>query len=139
MIADRAKGYANTAGPMVMKGVVVNGLVGCDRYGNDGCWISGYDAATGKQLWKFNTVAAAPKQGAETWGKLADNLRIGGETWIAGSYDPDLDITYWGVAQAKPGCARAAGRRTSTTSSTRARPSRCAEGRTLRGTTSTRR
>ena len=55
-IADRAKGYANTAGPMVMKGVVVNGLVGCDRYGNDGCWISGYDAATGKQLWKFNTV-----------------------------------------------------------------------------------
>ena len=102
MIADRAKGYANTAGPMVMKGVVVNGLVGCDRYGNDGCWISGYDAATGKQLWRFNTVRRGTEQGAETWGKLADNLRIGGETWIAGSYDPDLDITYWGVAQAKP-------------------------------------
>jgi alcohol dehydrogenase (cytochrome c) len=101
-IADRAKGYANTAGPMVMKGVVVNGLVGCDRYGNDGCWISGYDAATGKQLWKFNTVRRGTEQGADTWGKLADNLRIGGETWIAGSYDPDLDITYWGVAQAKP-------------------------------------
>ena len=101
-IADRAKGYANTAGPMVMKGVVVNGLVGCDRYGNDGCWISGYDAATGKQLWKFNTVRRGTEPGAETWGKLADNLRIGGETWIAGTYDPDLDITYWGVAQAKP-------------------------------------
>jgi alcohol dehydrogenase (cytochrome c) len=101
-IADRAKGYANTAGPMVMKGVVVNGLVGCDRYGNDGCWISGYDAATGKQLWKFNTVRRGTEQGAETWGKLADNLRIGGETWISGSYDPDLDLTYWGVAQAKP-------------------------------------
>ena len=102
MIADRAKGYANTAGPMVMKGVVDNGLVGCDRYGNDGCWISGYDAATGKQLWRFNTVRRGTEQGADTWGKLADNLRIGGETWIAGSYDPDLDITYWGVAQAKP-------------------------------------
>jgi alcohol dehydrogenase (cytochrome c) len=101
-IADRAKGYANTAGPMVMKGVVVNGLVGCDRYGNDGCWISGYDASTGKQLWKFNTVRRGTEQGADSWGKLADNLRIGGETWIAGSYDPDLDITYWGVAQAKP-------------------------------------
>jgi len=101
-IADRAKGYANTAGPMVMKGVVVNGLVGCDRYGNDGCWISGFDAATGKPLWKFNTVRRGTEQGAETWGKLADNLRIGGETWIAGSYDPDLDLTYWGVAQAKP-------------------------------------
>jgi len=101
-IADRSKGYANTAGPIVIKGVVVNGLVGCDRYGNDGCWISGYDAATGKQLWKFNTVARTGQQGAETWGKLADNLRVGGETWIAGSYDPDLDLTYWGVAQAKP-------------------------------------
>jgi alcohol dehydrogenase (cytochrome c) len=101
-IADRAKGYANTAGPMVMKGVVVNGLVGCDRYGNDGCWISGYDAATGKQLWKFNTIARTGQPGANTWGKLADNLRVGGETWIAGSYDPDLDLTYWGTAQAKP-------------------------------------
>jgi alcohol dehydrogenase (cytochrome c) len=101
-IADRSKGYANTAGPIVIKGVVVNGLVGCDRYGNDGCWISGYDAATGKQLWKFNTVARTGQQGSDTWGKLADNLRVGGETWIAGSYDPDLDLTYWGVAQAKP-------------------------------------
>jgi len=101
-IADRAKGYANTAGPIVIKGIVVNGLVGCDRYGNDGCWISGYDAATGKQLWKFQTVARGAQPGAETWGALADNLRVGGETWIAGSYDPDLDLTYWGVAQAKP-------------------------------------
>ena len=101
-IADRTKGYANTAGPMVMHGVVVNGLVGCDRYGNDGCWISGYDPATGKQLWKFNTIARGGQPGADTWGKLADNLRVGGETWIAGSYDPDLDLTYWGTAQAKP-------------------------------------
>ncbi len=101
-IADRAKGYANTAGPIVVKGIVINGLVGCDRYGNDGCWISGYDAATGRQLWKFNTIARTGQPGAETWGKLADNLRVGGETWIAGSYDPDLDLTYWGTAQAKP-------------------------------------
>ncbi len=101
-IADRTKGYANTAGPIVIKGVVINGLVGCDRYGNDGCWISGYDVNTGKQLWKFNTIARTGMPGAETWGTLADNLRIGGETWISGSYDPDLDLTYWGVAQAKP-------------------------------------
>jgi alcohol dehydrogenase (cytochrome c) len=101
-IADRTKGYANTAGPMVVHGVVVNGLVGCDRYGNDGCWISGYDPGTGKQLWKFNTVRRGGEAGSDTWGKLADNLRVGGETWIAGSYDPDLDLMYWGVAQAKP-------------------------------------
>jgi alcohol dehydrogenase (cytochrome c) len=101
-IADRAKGYANTAGPIVAHGVVVNGLVGCDRYGNDGCWISGYDPATGKRLWKFDTIARSGIKGAETWGALADNFRVGGETWIAGSYDPDLDLMYWGTAQAKP-------------------------------------
>jgi alcohol dehydrogenase (cytochrome c) len=101
-VADRAKGYANTSGPIVINGIVVQGLVGCDRYGNDGCWISGYDVRTGKQVWKFNTIARSGQAGADTWGKLADNLRVGGETWIAGSYDPDLDLTYWGTAQAKP-------------------------------------
>jgi len=101
-IADRSKGYANTAGPIYVKGIVINGLVGCDRYGNDGCWISGYDAATGKQLWKFNTIAKSGHPGGDTWGKLPDNLRVGGESWIAGSYDPDLDLTFWGTAQAKP-------------------------------------
>src|SRR5262249_62107888 len=92
-IADRSKGYANTAGPIVIKGVVVNGLVGCDRYGNDGCWISGYDAATGRQLWKFNTGRRGGEPGADTWAKLADNLRDAGETCIPGGYDAELDLT----------------------------------------------
>ena len=68
-IADRAKGYANTGGPIVIKGKVVKGLGGCDRYGNDGCFISAYDAATGKQLWKFNTVAAARRAGRRHLGQ----------------------------------------------------------------------
>ena len=66
------------------------------------CYISAYDANTGKQLWKFNTIARGDEPGGDTWGKLADNLRIGGETWITGSYDPELNLTYWGIAQAKP-------------------------------------
>ena len=101
-IADRSKGYTATSGPMVIHGVVVQGLTGCDRYGNDGCYISGYDVNSGKQLWKINTVARTGQPGGDTWGKLPDNLRVGGETWIAGSYDPELDLTFWGVAQAKP-------------------------------------
>jgi alcohol dehydrogenase (cytochrome c) len=101
-IADRAKGYAAFSGPMVIRGKVIQGLAGCDRFGNDGCWISAYDADTGKLAWKFNTIARSGQPGSETWGKLADTFRVGGETWIAGTYDPDLDLTYWGVAQAKP-------------------------------------
>jgi alcohol dehydrogenase (cytochrome c) len=101
-IADRAKGYAAYSGPIVIHGLVLQGLTGCDRFGNDGCWISAYDAGTGKLAWKFNTIARSGQAGSETWGKLADQFRVGGETWIAGTYDPDLDLTYWGVAQAKP-------------------------------------
>jgi PQQ-dependent dehydrogenase (methanol/ethanol family) len=101
-IADRAKGYAAYSGPIVIRGKVLQGLTGCDRFGNDGCWISAYDAATGALVWKFNTVARSGQPGSETWGKLSDQYRVGGETWIAGTYDPDLDLTYWGIAQAKP-------------------------------------
>ena len=102
VIADRSKGYANTSGPLVIHGKVVQGLGGCDRYKEDGCFISAYDADTGKQLWKFQTVAREGEPGGETWGKLPNLLRAGGDTWITGSYDPQLNLTYWGVAQPKP-------------------------------------
>jgi alcohol dehydrogenase (cytochrome c) len=76
--------------------------MGCDRYKEGGCFISAYEAATGKQLWKFYTVAQDGQPGGDTWGQLPNLLRGGGDTWITGSYDPELNLTYWGVAQAKP-------------------------------------
>jgi len=66
------------------------------------CYISAYDALTGKRAWKFDTVALGGTPGGDTWGGLADDMRQGIETWIAGTYDPDLNTTYWGTAQAKP-------------------------------------
>ena len=101
-IADPAKGYGNTSGPLIVSGKVIQGMGGCDRYKETGCYISAYDAQTGKQLWKFETVAREGRPGGDTWGKLPNLLRAGGDTWITGSYDPTLDLTYWGVAQAKP-------------------------------------
>jgi alcohol dehydrogenase (cytochrome c) len=100
-IADPKKGYSNTSGPLVIHGKVVQGLMGCGQYRPEGCFISAYDAADGKQLWKFQTVAREGL-GADTWGSLPSLMRAGGETWITGSYDPDLNETYWGIAQAKP-------------------------------------
>ncbi len=103
MIGDRSKGnYATTSGPIVINGKVIQGLGGCERYREEKCFISAYDADTGKQVWRFNTMAREGEPGGDTWGKLPNLFRAGGETWITGSYDPDLNLTYWGVAQAKP-------------------------------------
>jgi len=103
VIADGTKGYTNSSGPIVVRGKVIQGLHGCDRYRDkDRCFISAYDANTGKQLWKFHTIARTGEAGGDTWGTVPDTMRAGGDTWIAGSYDPDLDLIYWGIAQAKP-------------------------------------
>jgi alcohol dehydrogenase (cytochrome c) len=102
VIADAKRGYSNTSGPLVIHGKVVQGLMGCGQYKQEGCFISAYDAASGEQLWKFQTIAREGQPGGDTWGKLPNLLRAGGDTWITGSYDPELNLTYWGVAQAKP-------------------------------------
>jgi alcohol dehydrogenase (cytochrome c) len=102
MLADRAKGFSNTSGPIVIKGKVLQGLSGCDRFQDDRCYISAHDAGTGKLLWRFHTIAHEGEPAGETWAGRPNMFRKGGETWITGSYDPDLDLTYWGVAQAKP-------------------------------------
>jgi alcohol dehydrogenase (cytochrome c) len=115
VIGDRAGGtYSTSSGPLLAKGMVIQGLGGgqCDQYREEKCFISAYDAQTGKLKWKFYTIAKKSDPGPEikgpgpapgdTWGSLADSFRAGGDTWITGSYDWDLNLTYWGIAQAKP-------------------------------------
>jgi alcohol dehydrogenase (cytochrome c) len=105
-IGDRTKGnYSTSSGPIVMNGKVVQGLMsggGCSQYQEEKCFISAYDAATGKLLWKFYTIAKEGEPGGDTWGGLPSLFRSGGSTWITGSYDPNLNLTYWGVAHARP-------------------------------------
>jgi alcohol dehydrogenase (cytochrome c) len=103
VIGDRSKGnYSTSSGPLVANGKVIQGLGACSTYREEKCFISAYDPASGKELWRFNTIARSGEPGGETWGKLPDLFRAGGETWITGTYDPDLNLTYWGTAQAKP-------------------------------------
>jgi len=96
------QGYSNSSGPLIVNGKVIEGLGGCGQYREEKCFLSAYDANTGQQLWRFFTIATTGNKGAETWGNLPDRNRAGGEMWITGSYDPTLNLTYWGTAQAKP-------------------------------------
>ena len=101
-MADYNDGYANSSGPIVAGGRVVNGINGCSRFMPDSCFITAHDAETGEELWRRLTIAAPGEPGGDSWGDLPLALRGGGDSWIPGSYDPELDLLYWPVAQAKP-------------------------------------
>jgi alcohol dehydrogenase (cytochrome c) len=67
-----------------------------------GCFITGHDLETGKELWRFNTVAHANEPGGDSWNNLPDDQRAGGAIWVAGQYDPELNLTYWGTGSPSP-------------------------------------
>jgi alcohol dehydrogenase (cytochrome c) len=103
LIADKeGRARGTSSGPIIVKGKLIQGQGGCSRYQDEKCFIGAWDARTGKEVWRFYTIAKTGEPGGDTWGTLSDLFRAGGETWITGSYDPDLNITYWGTAQAKP-------------------------------------
>ena len=101
-IADEALGYSNTSGPIVADGIVVNGISGCGRFFEQSCFITGHDAATGDELWRTYTVARPGEPGGDTWGDLPLEFRGGADVWMTGSWDPEMGLVFFGVAQAKP-------------------------------------
>jgi alcohol dehydrogenase (cytochrome c) len=89
-----------TGAPLIVDGVVMVGVAGAE-YGHRG-YIAGYDASTGKELWRTWTVPAAGEPGSDTWPSNGTAATGGGSTWITGSYDPDLGLVYWGIGNPAP-------------------------------------
>jgi alcohol dehydrogenase (cytochrome c) len=88
--------YSLRGAPMVANGMVVQG-VGATVV-PEGGFILGIDLETGKEIWRFNTVARPDGPGGNTWNNLPLEGRSGGSVWIPGSYDPELDLVYFGTA-----------------------------------------
>ena len=101
-VADTKLGYTYSSGPIVVKGMIVAGITGCQRYKNDVCFISAHDAQSGREVWRTATIARPGEPGGDTWGELPLMFRAGGDAWMPGSYDPTVNLIYWGTAQAKP-------------------------------------
>lgn len=94
-LEDYKKGYSATSAPLVVKNLVVTGMAGAE-YGTRG-FIDAYDADTGKRVWRAYTVAeGGPSWSADSW------KRGGGSTWITGTYDPSLNLIYWGTGNPGP-------------------------------------
>jgi len=101
-VAPARRGFSSTSGTIAINGKILQGLTGCGQFKDERCYISAWDAETGKPAWKFHTIARDGEPGGDTWGTLENLFRAGGDTWISGSFDPELNRTYWGVSQAKP-------------------------------------
>ena len=87
-----------TTAPLVIKDKVIVGTAG-GEFGIRG-FIAAYDAATGKEAWRFNTVPLPGEPGHETWGE--GGRHGGGSIWVTGSYDPETNLTFWGVGNPGP-------------------------------------
>jgi alcohol dehydrogenase (cytochrome c) len=103
------------SGPVVIKDKVLVGAGNCSpghansgrgthggKFPPGGCFITGHDLETGRQLWRFNTIAQAGEPGGDTWNNLPNEKRGGGAIWVPGQYDPELNLTYWGTGSPSP-------------------------------------
>ena len=98
-VADHRGGYSKTAAPLVVKDRVVTGIAG-GEYGIRG-FLDAYDARTGEREWRTYTIPGPDHPDNLTW--AGDSWRTGGSpTWITGSYDPELNLVYWGTGNPGP-------------------------------------
>jgi alcohol dehydrogenase (cytochrome c) len=98
-VANPAAGYAMTVAPLVVKDKVIVGVAG-GEFGIRG-FIAAYDVRSGREVWRFNTVPGPGEPGHETW-HGDDWQHGGGAIWTTGSYDPALNLTYWGTGNPGP-------------------------------------
>jgi len=91
-VADPKKGYRMTGGPLVARGKVMIGTTGRAEGGN---YIAALDAETGKEAWRFYTLARLDEQGGNSWNALPLEKRNGGSVWIPGSYDPVQNLAFF--------------------------------------------
>ena len=96
-IADYNEGWRITGGPLVANGKVLQGMT-TGRIPPGGGFIVALDLETGEEAWRFWTIARPDEPGGNSWNGLPLEARSGGSVWVAGSYDPELNLAYFGTA-----------------------------------------
>ena len=98
-LVDNTKGYSLTVAPLAVKNKIIIGTAG-GEYGIRG-FIDAYDPETGERVWRFHTIPGPGEAGHETWENDAWKTG-GGSAWITGSFDPELNLLYWGIGNPSP-------------------------------------
>jgi alcohol dehydrogenase (cytochrome c) len=90
----------NTTGPIVVNGVVIAGS-NCQEAAQ-GCYVTGNDAATGKELWRNTLIPQKGEPGDETWGGMPFEKRWMTDVWGPITYDPELNLAFYGSSGVGP-------------------------------------
>jgi len=105
-VVDFTQGAVITSPPTIAKNLVITGFGG-GEYGVRG-YIAAYEQATGKEVWRFYTVPGPGEAGNATW--KGDSWKYGGAAaWNIGSYDPALNLVYYGTSNPSPWSASVRG------------------------------
>jgi alcohol dehydrogenase (cytochrome c) len=99
-VGDLKKANAITAAPLVVKDKVIIGVAGGD-FSSRG-YVNAYDAQTGELAWHFNTIPMPGEPGSETWPNAQVAARGGGSVWVTGSYDPAMNLVFYGTGNPNP-------------------------------------
>ena len=98
---DVRSGESATVAPLVVKNMVIAGSSG-GEFGVRG-HLDAFDLETGDHLWRTYTVPEPGEPGSDTWPADGDAwARGGGNCWVTGSYDPELNLLYWGTGNPAP-------------------------------------
>ncbi len=100
--SNRGGGYyaSNSTGPIVVNGIVLAGST-CQVAGF-GCYVTGHDAKTGEELWRNTLIPKPGEPGDETWAGSPYESRWMTGVWGQLSYDPELDLVYYGSSGVGP-------------------------------------
>jgi alcohol dehydrogenase (cytochrome c) len=100
VMEDFKLGHAGIAAPLIVKDKVIVGNSGGDLPTRG--FIDAFDARTGARVWRFYTIPGPGEPGSDTWSSPEVLPRGGGATWATGTYDPDLNLIYWGTGNPNP-------------------------------------
>jgi alcohol dehydrogenase (cytochrome c) len=98
-LAEASAGYAMTLAPLVVKDKVIVGVAG-GEFGVRG-FVAAFEVRTGEQAWRFDTIPKPDESGHDSW-RGKDWEHGSAAVWLTGSYDPDLNLTYWGTGNPGP-------------------------------------
>ncbi|PCJ41690.1 MAG: ATP-binding protein [SAR86 cluster bacterium] len=101
-ILDYRRGAQQTSGPIIANGMAISGR-GCEpKSGPDACVMTAHDAVTGREIWRTGTIARQGEPGGDSWGDMLDSERWHVGTWMVPSYDPELNLVYFGTSVTSP-------------------------------------